>query len=143
MPVASTVTPTTGWLSLKPNGSPRGVPMGARRPRSPDPGSTDPAIELAALIEAVGARRAPVRRIALNMPGRDSAARRIRLDRGRRVAVDWFRTSGVHLVRIVHTNDQRIALLIIPVDSRQAIAHLALTTTDAQDHIRTPVSSLT
>ncbi|MGH3603552.1 MAG: RNA polymerase sigma factor [Pseudonocardiaceae bacterium] len=108
-------------LSLKPSSSARGALDGAWWPRS-----TDPAIELVALSEALGAQRAPVRRIELTMPGWDSAPRRIRLDSGRRVAVDWFRTEGVHLVRILGTDDQPIDLLLIPVDSTSATAHLAL-----------------
>ncbi len=115
-------------LSLKPTSSARGALDGAWWPRS-----TDPAIELAALIEAVGARRARVRRIALNMPGWDSTPHRIRLDSGRRVAVDWFRTSGVHLVLIVGTDAQLIDLLIIPVDTTPATAHLALTDVEVDE----------
>lgn len=112
-------------LSLKPSGSAKGALDGAWWPRS-----TDPAIELGTLIEAVGV---PVRRIALNMAGWDSAPRRVWRS-GRRVAVDWFRTSGVHLVRIVGTDDQRIDLLLIPVDTEDATADLALTmATDGHD----------
>ncbi len=109
-------------LSLKPSSSAGGALDGAWWPRS-----TDPAIELAALIEAIGARRAPVRQIALTTPGWDSAPRRIRLASGRKVTVDWFRTSGVHLVRILGTDDQPIDLLLITVDTTPATAHLALT----------------
>ena len=114
-------------LSLKPSSSAsgaleRGALDGAWWPRS-----TDPAIELVALIAAVGAQRAPVRRIALNMSGWDSAPRRIRLDSGRKVAVDWFQTSGAHLVRTLSTDDRRIDLLSIPVDTTPATAHRALT----------------
>jgi uncharacterized protein DUF5994 len=98
-------------LSLTPNNSARGVLDGAWWPRS-----TDPVIELVALSEALGVRRAPVRRIALAMPGWDSAPRRIRLASGRRVAVDWLGNSGVQLVRILGTDDQPIDLLLIPVD---------------------------
>jgi hypothetical protein len=59
------------------------------------------------LIEAVAV---PVRRIALNMAGWDNAARRIQCGSGRKVAVvDWFRISGVRLIRIVGTDDQRIS----------------------------------
>jgi uncharacterized protein DUF5994 len=107
----------------------RGALDGAWWPRS-----TDPTIELAALIAAVGDQRAPVRRIALNMSGWDSAPRRIRLDSGRKVAVDWFQTSGVHLVRTLGTDDRRTDLLIIPADTTPATAHRALTmATDGHD----------
>jgi RNA polymerase primary sigma factor len=116
-------------LSLKPSSSARGALHGAWWPRS-----TDPAIELVTLSEEVGARRAQVRRIELNMAGWDSAPRRIRLANGRKVAVDWFRTEGVHLARILGTDDQRIDLLLIPVETTPAIAELALTmATDGQD----------
>jgi hypothetical protein len=112
-------------LSLKPSGSAKGALDGAWWPRS-----TDPAIELGTLSEAVGV---PVRRIALNMAGWDSAPRRVWRS-GRNVAVDWFQTSGVHLVRIVGTDDQRIDLLLIPVDTVNATADLALTmATDGHD----------
>lgn len=48
--------------------------------------------------------------------------------------MDWFRTSGVHLVRIVGADYQRIDLLRIPVDTEEATADLALTmTTDGHD----------
>jgi hypothetical protein len=48
--------------------------------------------------------------------------------------VDWFPISGVHLVRIVGTDDQRIDLLLIPVDTEDATADLALTmATDGHD----------
>jgi hypothetical protein len=48
--------------------------------------------------------------------------------------VDWFQTSGVHLVRIVGTDDQRIDLLLIPLDTEEATADLALTmATDGHD----------
>ncbi len=48
--------------------------------------------------------------------------------------MDWFRTSGVHVIRIVGTDYQRMDVLLIPVDTEQAIAHLALTmATDGQD----------
>lgn len=60
-------------LSLKPKGSAREALDGVWWPRS-----TDPAIELTALNEAVGV---PVRRIALNMAGWDNAPRRWRPDR--------------------------------------------------------------
>jgi Family of unknown function (DUF5994) len=105
-------------LSLKPKDSARDVLDGAWWPRS-----TDPAIELTALIDAVGV---PVRRIALNMAGWDDTPRRIRRGSGQKVAVDWFRISGVHLVRIVGTGDQRIDLLVIPVNTEEATAELAL-----------------
>jgi hypothetical protein len=119
-------------LSLKPSSSASGaLDRGALERGALDgawwPRSTDPAIELVALIAAVGAQRAPVRRIALNMSGWDSAPRRIRLDSGRKVAVDWFQTSGVHLVRTLSTDDRRIDLLSIPVDTTPATAHRALT----------------
>ncbi len=127
---ASTVAPTASVrLSLKPNGFPRGTFDGAWWPRS-----TDPAVELPALIEALGAQRVPIRRIALIMAGWDSAPRRIRLDSGRKVAVEWFPTGDVRMIRTVDINDQRIDLLNIPVDTQQAIAHLALTmATDGKD----------
>lgn len=124
------VTPTAApRLSLKPNGVPRGAFDGAWWPYS-----TDPAIELTALIEALAAQRAPVRRIALIMTGWDSAPCRLRLDSGRRIAVDWFRTGNMRIIRIADTNNQRMDLLLVPVDTKQAIAHLALTmATNGQD----------
>ena len=99
-------------LSMKPNSAARGALDGAWWPRS-----TDPAVELAALIEAVGAQRGPVRRVSLNMSRWDSAPRRILLGSGRRVAVDWFQASGVDLVRIMGTDHRRIDLLLVPVDT--------------------------
>ena len=105
-------------LSLKPEGCARGALDGASWPRSPDP-----AFELIALIEAVGV---PVRRIALNMAGWDNAPRRIRHGSGGNVAADWFRISSVHLVRNVGTDDQRIDLLLIPVDTEEVTAERAL-----------------
>ena len=91
-------------------------------------------IELTALTDALGAHRAPVRRISLIMTGWDSAPRHIRLDSGRKIAVDWFRNGDARIIRIVDTNDQRLDLLIIPVDTDQAIAHRALTVaTNGQD----------
>jgi RNA polymerase primary sigma factor len=115
-------------LSLRPSGSARGVADGAWWPRS-----TDPVVELVALSEALGVRRAPVRRIALNMPGWNSTPRRIRLASGRRVAVDWFRGSGVHLVRILCTDDQPIALLLIPGEITPATADLTLTNVEVEE----------
>jgi hypothetical protein len=116
-------------LSLKPSSSARGAVDGVWWPRS-----TDPAIELAALIEALGARRIPVYGIALNRAGWDSAPRRIRLASGRRVAVDWFPTGDVRMIRIIDTDNQRIDLLVIPVGTTPAIAELAVTmVTDGQD----------
>lgn len=109
-------------LSLTPSSSTKGGFDGAWWPRS-----TDPAIELAALIEAVGAQRGPVRRIALNMAGWDSAPRRVRLDSSRQVAVDWFQTGDARTIRIIDTDYQRIDLLLIPVYTTPATAHLALT----------------
>ena len=114
-------------LSLTPNNSARGVLDGAWWPRS-----TDPVIELVALSEALGVRRAPVRRIALAMPGWDSAPRRIWLASGRRVAVDWLGNSGVQLVRILGTDDQPIDLLLIPVDITPATADRALTDVEVE-----------
>lgn len=120
-------------LSLKPKGCVRGALDGAWWPRS-----ADPAIELIALIEAVGV---PVRRIALNMAGWDNTPRRILRGSGGRVAVDWFRISGVHLVRIVGTDDQRIDLLLIPVDTEEVTAERALRmAAEGHDpHIAAPV----
>ena len=116
-------------LSLKPSSSAGGVLDGAWWPRS-----TDPAIELAALIEEFGAQRTPVRGIALRRAVWDSAPRRIRLASGRKVAVDWLRTGDVSMIRIIDTNYQRIDLLVIPVDTTPAIAELALTmATDGHD----------
>jgi hypothetical protein len=112
----------SGRLSLKPSRSARGTLDGAWWPQS-----TDPAIELVALSEEVGAGRALVRRIGLNMAGWDSAPRQIRLVSGRKVAVDWFRVSGGHLVRLLTTDDQRIDLLFIPVETAPPNAELALT----------------
>lgn len=98
------------------------------------PRSTNPAIELAALIEELGAHRTPVRGIALNRAGWDSTPRRIQLAGGRKVAVNWFRTGDVCTIRIVDTNYQWIDLLIIPVDTTPTIAELALRmATDGQD----------
>jgi hypothetical protein len=128
--VTSAVTSTTrARLSLKPDGFPAGAFDGAWWPRS-----TDPAIELTALTDTLEAQRAPVRRISLIMAGWDSAPHRIRLDSGRKVAVDWFRNGDMRIIRVVDTNDQRLDLLITPVDTDQAIAHRALTmATNGQD----------
>ena len=116
-------------LSLKPSSSARGALDGAWWPRS-----TDPAIELVALSEELAARRTPVRRIGLTMAGWGSAPGRIRLASGQRVAVDWFRIAGGRLVRILGTGNQRIDLLLIPVDTDPAIAERALTmATDGHD----------
>ncbi|MCA1821703.1 MAG: DUF5994 family protein [Pseudonocardia sp.] len=116
-------------LSLKPSSSARGALDGAWWPRS-----TDPTTELVALSEELGARRTLVRRIGLNMTGWDNAPRRIWPASGRRVAVDWFQISGGHLVRILGTDNQRIDLLLIPVDTAPANAELALTmATDGHD----------
>jgi hypothetical protein len=116
-------------LSLKPSSSVRGALDGAWWPRS-----TDPAIELVALSEELEARRTLVRRIGLAMAGWDSAPGRIWLASGRRVAVDWFRISGGRLVRILGADNQRIDLLLIPVDTTPAIAERALTmATDGHD----------
>ncbi len=101
-------------LRLTPSSSAKAALDGAWWPRS-----TDPAIELAALIEAVGAQRGPAHRIALNMAGWDSAPRRVRLASGRQVAVDWFQTGDVRTIRIIDTDYQRIDLLLIPVYTRQ------------------------
>ncbi len=109
-------------LSLKPSSSARNVVDGAWWPRS-----TNPVIELVALSEALGVRRAQVRRIALARPGWDSAPRRVQLASGRRVAVDWLPNAGLHLVRILGTGDQSIDLLLIPADITPAPADRALT----------------
>ncbi|MDQ3824741.1 MAG: DUF5994 family protein, partial [Actinomycetota bacterium] len=114
-------------LSLRSSSSGRGVVDGAWWPRS-----TDPVIELVALSEALGIRRTPVRRIALTMPGWDSAPRRIRLASGRSVVLDWLRSSGVHLVRILGTDDQPIDLLLIPVDITPATADPVLTDVEVE-----------
>jgi Family of unknown function (DUF5994) len=116
-------------LSLKPRSSARGALDGAWWPRS-----TDPAIELAGLIEELGAQRTLVRGLALSSVGWDSAPRRIRLASGRKIAVDWFRSGDVHMIRILDVNYQRINLLVIPVDTTPAIADLALRmATDGHD----------
>jgi hypothetical protein len=128
---AHSVTLRDGWarLSLKPSSSARGAVDGAWWPRS-----TGPAIELAALIEALGAQRTPVCEIALNRAGWDSAPHQIRLASGRNVAVDWSATGDVGLIRLTDTDYQRIDLLVIPVDTTPTIAELALTmATDGQD----------
>ncbi|MDQ4033967.1 MAG: DUF5994 family protein [Actinomycetota bacterium] len=120
-----------GWarLSLKPSSSVRGAVDGAWWPRS-----TGPAIELAALIEALGAQRTPVCGIALNRTGWDSAPHQIRLASGCNVAVDWSAAGDVGMIRLIDTDYQRIDLLVIPVDTTPAIAELALTmVTDGQD----------
>lgn len=115
---ASAVTPSApGRLGLKP----RGALDGAWWPRS-----NDPLVELTALIEALEAQRAPARRITLARTGWDSAPRRIRLQGHRGVALDWVHNQDVHLVRIIDTDDQRIDLLLIPIDTSQALAQLAL-----------------
>ncbi|MDQ4103394.1 MAG: DUF5994 family protein [Actinomycetota bacterium] len=122
-------------LSLKPRSSARGALDGAWWPRS-----TDPAIELAALIEELAAHRTPVRGIALARAGWDSAPRRIPLASGRKVAVDWFHTG--HMIRIIDTNYQRIDLLIIPVDTTPTTADLVLKmATDGQDRPVTATGS--
>jgi hypothetical protein len=116
-------------LSLKPSSSARGAVDGAWWPRS-----KDPAVELAALIEELGAQRTPVRGLALSRSGWDSAPRRIPLASGRKVAVDWFRSGDVRMIRILDTNYQWMNLLIIPVETTPALADLALTmATDGQD----------
>ncbi|HET9257472.1 MAG TPA: DUF5994 family protein [Pseudonocardiaceae bacterium] len=116
-------------LRLKPSGSARGAVDGVWWPRS-----RDPAVELVALTEELGAQRTAVRGIALTRAGWDSAPRRIRLASGRKVAVDWFRGGDVRMVRIIDTNYQRRDLLIIPADTTPALAELALTrATDGQD----------
>jgi Family of unknown function (DUF5994) len=116
-------------LSLKPSSSAGGVLDGAWWPRS-----TDPAIELVALSEELAARRTLVRRIGLNMAGWGSAPGRIWLASGRRVAVNWFRITGGRLVRILGTGNQRIDLLLIPVDTDPTTAERAMTmATDGHD----------
>lgn len=126
---STAVCDSSARLSLKPGSSARGALDGAWWPRS-----RDPAIELAALIEAVGAQRGTIRQLALNRADWDSAPRRIRLDSGRRISVDWSSILGVHIVRIVDTDYQWIDLLLVPVGTEQAIADLALTmATDGQD----------
>ena len=106
-------------LSLKPSSSVRGAVDGAWWPRS-----RDAAIEIAALIEELGAQRTPVRGLALARVGWDSAPRRIGLASGRKVAVDWSQTG--HMIRLIDTNYQQIDLLIIPVETTPASAELAL-----------------
>ena len=121
-------------LRLKPSSSARGALDGVWWPRS-----TDPAIELAGLIEELAAQRTLVRGLALSRIGWDSAPRRIRLTSGRKIAVDWFRSGDVRTIRILDINYQRIDLLVIPVDTTPAIADLALRmATDGHDpHIAT------
>jgi hypothetical protein len=41
--------------------------------------------------------------------------------------VDWFRISGAHLVRILGADDRWIDLLLIPVNTEETTADLALT----------------
>jgi hypothetical protein len=75
------------------------------------------------------------------MTGWDNAPGRIWLANGRRVAVDWFQISGGHLVRILSTDNQRIDLLLIPVETVPANAERALTmATDGHDPEITPPS---
>lgn len=109
-------------LSLKPSSSTGSAVDGAWWPRL-----TDPAIELAALIEAVGAQRAPVRQIALTMSEWAGVPRRIRLAGGRKIAVDWVQTGDEPLIRIIDTDDQQIDVFLVPVDTTPATADLALT----------------
>jgi len=101
-------------LSLKPSSSARGALDGAWWPRS-----ADPAIELARLIEELGAQQILVRGLALTRVGWDSAPRRIRLASGRKIAVDWFRGDDVGMIRIVDIKNQRINLLSSPSTPRQ------------------------
>jgi len=116
-------------LSLKPSSSARGALDGAWWPRS-----ADPALELARLIEELGAQRILVRELALTRIGWDSAPRRIRLASGRKIAVDWFRGGDVRMIRIVDINYQRINLFVVPVDTTPAVADLALRmATDGHD----------
>lgn len=116
-------------LSLKLTSSARGALDGAWWPRS-----TDPAVELAILIEALAAQRTPVVGIALNQAEWDSAPRRIRLTSGRKIAVNWVGTGDVRMVHIIDTNYQRIDVFVIPVDTTSAIAKLALRmVTDGHD----------
>jgi Family of unknown function (DUF5994) len=124
-------------LSLKPSSSVRGALDGAWWPRS-----TDPAIELAGLIEELGAQRALVQGLALSRVGWDSAPRRIRLASGRKIAVEWFRSGDVRTIGILDINYQRINLLVIPVDTTSAIADLVLRmATDGHDpHIAATTS---
>jgi Family of unknown function (DUF5994) len=128
-PHSSAIRHCVARLSLTPSSSARGAVDGAWWPRS-----RGPAIELGALIEELGAQRTPVRGIALSRVGWDSAPRRIPLASGRKVAVDWLRTGDVRMLRIININYQRIDLLVIPVDTRLAIAERALTmVTDGHD----------
>jgi hypothetical protein len=113
-------------LNLKPSSSARGVLDGAWWPRS-----IDPATELAALIEELGAQRTPVRGIALTRGGWDSAPRRIRLASGRKVAVDWLRTGDVSMIRIIDTNYQRIDELALTTATDGRDPHI--TTTGSHD----------
>jgi uncharacterized protein DUF5994 len=99
-------------LSLKPSSSARGAVDGAWWPRS-----TDPALELTALIEAVGAHRAPVRRDHTEQDWMGQRSCRIRLASGRKVAVGWVRSDDIHPARILGTDDQRIDPLVISVDA--------------------------
>jgi Family of unknown function (DUF5994) len=116
-------------LSLKPNTSARGALDGAWWPRS-----TDPAIELAGLIEELGVQRILVQGLTLSRIGWDSAPRRIRLVSGRKIAVEWFRSGDVRMIGVLDINYQRINLLVIPVDTTPAIADLALRmATDGHD----------
>jgi uncharacterized protein DUF5994 len=116
-------------LSLRPSGSARGALDGAWWPRS-----TDPAIEFAGLIEELRAQRTLVRKLALSRIGWDSTPRRIRLASGRKIAVEWFRSGDVRMIRILDINYQWINLLVIPVETTPAIADLALRmATDGHD----------
>lgn len=108
-------------LSLKPNSSAGGALDGAWWPRS-----TDPAIELAALIDELAAHRTPVFGIALNRAESDNTPGRVRLANGRKIAVNWLRTGDVRMIRIIDTNYQRIDIFVIPVDTTPTIAKLAL-----------------
>jgi hypothetical protein len=64
--------------------------------------------------------------IALNRAGWDSTPRRIQLASGRKVAVNWFRTGDMRMIRIVDLNYQWIDLLVVPIDTTSTIAELAL-----------------
>ncbi len=63
--------------------------------------------------------------MALNLDAWDRAPRRVAID-GRRVRVGWFRTMDAHMIGVTRGFQDRLALLVVPLEAAGQAAERAL-----------------
>ena len=97
------------------------------------PYSTDPLVELPALIAALDSQVGTVHRVVLNGKLWQSTPRRITVS-GRTIRLGWFGPTDIHELSVSGAGRDRLDLLVVPPDTNEASAAAAMAAASRSDN---------